>query len=293
MSVGETKAAAGFNLRQEISGLFSLLLFLCVTALLFRSWEFALIVTASLGFHELGHVAVLIWFRLDYRIFFGVIGAGTWSNLKERMRLSQLGNIYIHLAGPLFSLVLALMALALHALWQPVSQHLLILANFSAQIGFLNLLPLGRVTDGGKAAQRVTQSLSGKPGWWPILLLISAAVLIPLVFLLIETTRAGSWLLEEQPVHLYGILLIGVWLAASYLGESRRVGRPAPGKPRPLTTLQAVFTTVLIWDMLAVLSLVILHTPFWLAPEYVLGSLKNVELMLGLIVQLVTAIAGS
>jgi hypothetical protein len=276
------------RVRQDLPGLFSLLLFLSVTALIFRSWEFALLVTASLGFHEMGHALALIWYRLDFRIHFGVVGAYTWSRAPERAALSQKANTYVHLAGPLFSLALALGALALHRLWQPESLHLLVLANFSAQVGFLNLLPLGDLTDGGKALRRMAHSAVRRREQLVILLLGSAALVGPLLASAWPVWRGG---LQALPNTAAGFVLIGIWLAASLVMELRRQQqKPAPGPVaaakitpaagRPMTSRQLIFLALLLWDMLAALLMVILATPFWLQPSYVLGSLRNVELLL-------------
>ena len=145
----------------DMPNLLSLLVFFGATGLIFRSLEFALVVTASLGFHELGHAAMLAWYGLDWRITFGIVGAWTWSPQPDRERLTQFANVMIHLSGPLFSFLLALLALGVQTAWQPQDRHLLILASFSAQVGFLNLLPLGPLTDGGKIVQRMMASLGG------------------------------------------------------------------------------------------------------------------------------------
>ena len=143
----------------DMPNLLSLLVFFGATGLIFRSLEFALVVTASLGFHELGHAAMLAWYGLDWRHHLRDCGRWTWSPQPDRERLTQFANVMIHLSGPLFSFLLALLALGVQAAWQPQDRHLLILASFSAQVGFLNLLPLGPLTDGGKIVQRMMASL--------------------------------------------------------------------------------------------------------------------------------------
>jgi hypothetical protein len=317
------------RVRDDLAGLFSLLIFLVVTAVLFRSWELALLVTASLGFHEMGHALALGWYRLDYRIHFGVVGAYTWSRLPQRAGLSHKRNSYVHLAGPLFSLVLALAALALHRLWQPESRHLLVLANFSAQTGFINLLPLGDLTDGGKVLRRMASSARRRRERLAILALGTAALVGPL---LASAWPVWRWGWSALPEAAAGFVLIGFWLAASLLLELRRgAGAAAEEQPaaenlpvevqpavqnlpavqnqagavmlpvtggaaaartpdrrhaggradgRAMSAAQLVFFTLLLWDMLAALLLVILNTPFWLEPHYLIGSLQNLEMLL-------------
>jgi hypothetical protein len=272
------------RLRDDLTGLISLIVFMGITALLFRSWEFALLVTASLGFHELGHALVLVWFRLDYRIYFGVVGAYTWSRLSQRAVLSHLANSAVHLAGPLFSLALALGALSLHQLWQPDSRHLLVLANFSAHVGFLNLLPLGELTDGGKVLRRMVHSAEIGRVRAYVVLLSATAFIAPLM--------SVAWHLLEGETHDLmaagaGFVLIGMWLAASLLIELRRnSGQAAQNDSRLMSAGQVIFLALVTWDILAALLVVILATPFWLEPHYVLGSLANIEMLLAWLVQI-------
>jgi len=282
MKMSLSLAAKRLDFRRELPQVLSLLLFLVVTALLFRSMEFALIVTASLGFHELGHAAALSWYRLDYRIFFGVVGAWTWSPSEERSRLSQLSNTYIHLAGPVFSLILSLAAMVLDLLWKPASSHLLVLANFSAQIGLINLLPVGVYTDGGKILRRMAMSVNMGKGKTTVLLLSGASVLAPALYAAWQMLQAGPHL----PASVLWLLLIGVWLVASVVSEMRGEGSPTFTALRPMKPLHAAFLILLIWDMLAVLFFIMIKTPFWLAPEYLLGYLENIKITAGWLLRL-------
>lgn len=258
---------------EEVPGLVSLMLFLVVTALLFRSWEFGLIVTASLGFHELGHLAALSWYHLDGRICFGLAGAYTWSSMPARARLSQMANVYIHLTGPVFSLILSGLALLLNSLWQPESRHLLILANFSAQVGLLNLLPAGPLTDGGKVIQRMLSSLGGQRRRWVTVLPVVFSVILLTLFLLVELPRFYA---HESNSFLLGLLLVGIWLAGTLLLEARQVDRRITRAPRPMNVRQAGLVLLIIWNLMAFYVLILTATPFWLEPRYIRGSLENV-----------------
>ena len=286
MNASSTVQQSFSALKRELSGLVSLLVFLGVTAFLFRSWEFALIVTASLGFHELGHAAALAFFGLEYRISFGWAGAWTWSRLSERQALSHFQNSCVHLAGPMFSLLLAFIALALYLLWLPNSDHLLLLSNFTAQVGLLNLLPLGALTDGGKLLQRVALSVRAGQGRQPILLLITLSVLGPILYALYEIYATASL---HLPTSLLVFILIGAWLGASFLAEVAGQSDPTP-QAAPMTFHQIALLILLLWDMLAVLFIIIFFTPFWLAPQYLLGSLKNAEALLRLFTHLLTLV---
>jgi len=274
--------ARGFTRRvvDDLPNLLSLLAFFLITALLFRSVQFALIVTASLGFHELGHAAALAWYRLDWRISFGVVGAWTWSPLKARERLSHLENVIIHLGGPLFSLLLALLAMGLHAAWRPGDQHLLILANFSAQVGFLNLLPLTPLTDGGKIIRRMIDSLDRPRQALTVLLPVLVTVLLLTIDALVHLQDGIS------VPFLLGLLLVGLWMTSSLLIESKRIVRSQPrtnSSDRLMAAGQVYFLVLVMWDLLVLGIIISAATPFWLTPEYLFGTLRNVAAFLHLL----------
>ena len=259
--------------KADLPNLISLLVFFGITTLLFRSVEFALVVTASLGFHELGHAAALAWQHLDFRIAFGLVGAWTWSSSEERARLSHFSNTIIHLGGPLFSLFLALTAVGLHAAWRPASEHLLILANFSAQVGFFNLLPLGNLTDGGKAVRRVSIGLSGVLRMRAVILLFLLTVGMLVIYALVALPGLS---IETARSFLLSLVLVGFWLASSLLIQTRHPEPVAPSTFRPIRPQQVFLLILLIWDILTFCLVVMSATPFWLAPQYVQGYIANV-----------------
>lgn len=264
----------------DLPNLLSLLIFFGATALIFRSPQFALVVTASLGFHELGHAAALAWRGLEWRIHFGLVGAWTWSPRTERERLSHLANAIIHLGGPLFSLLFALLALGLQAIWKPADHHLLTLANFSAQVGFLNLLPLGSLTDGGKIVRRMIASVDGSRRAWAVMLPMVVTALMLVLYALVQLPHLSG----ENPVpFLLSLLLVGLWMASSLLIEAKRVGRRNDAPGEPMTAGQVYFLLLVMWDLLVLGLIITAATPFWLTPEYVLGSLRNLVAVLGLL----------
>lgn len=267
----------------DLPNLLSLLAFFSATALIFRSVQFALIVTASLGFHELGHAAALAWYGLDWRITFGVVGAWTSSSLPAREKLSHLANTLIHLGGPSFSFLLALAALGLQAALQPADRHLLILASFSGQVGFLNLIPLGGLTDGGKVLRRISASLGSKRRAPIVLLPVILTALMLAVYFLIESPHLQG---AESTQFLLGLLLLGIWMANSLLLELRRAVRSnlkALDSGKKMTNGEVAFLVLVMWDLLALGLVIIAATPFWLAPEYVIGSLRNIVAIFHLI----------
>jgi hypothetical protein len=268
--------------RADLPNLISLLLFFGVTALLFRSVEFALVVTASLGFHEMGHAAALAWLRLDFRITFGLVGAWTRSSSEDRLRLSHFANTIIHLCGPLFSLLLALVAIGLHAFWRPVSDHLLILANFSAQVGFFNLLPLGNLTDGGKALRRVNAGLSGLLRLRAVILIFLVTVGMLVIYALVALPGIS---IDTARSFLLSLVLVGFWLASSLLLQKRHPEQLRPVPQRTIRPQQVFLLLLLIWDILTFCLVVMSATPFWLAPQYIQGYIANVTWVVTLVAQ--------
>lgn len=273
MNIRQNQSYLFNRAKADFSNLISLVLFFFATAALFRSIEFALVVTASLGFHELGHAAALAWLRLDYQIKFGVVGAWTWSSSADRARLSQFWNTIVHLSGPIFSLLLALIAVGLDAAWRPASNHLAILANFSAQVGFLNLLPLGNLTDGGKAVRRVSAGLQGVLRLRAVILLFLLTVGMLVVYGLITLPEIS---IENARSFLLGLMLVGLWLASSLMLQSRQTEPGNEVLSQALRPGQVFLLILLIWDVLTFLLVVMSATPFWLAPLYVRGYIANV-----------------
>lgn len=287
----------------DLPDLLSLLAFFTATALLFRSVEFALIVTASLGFHELGHVALIAYFKLDWRITFGFAGAWTSSRLDARARLSNLANSGIHLAGPAFSLLLALAAALLGVFCFPNDPYLLRLTNFSATVALLNLLPLGSITDGGKVLRRAGAALRGRARAW--------VVILPLLFTLglLALTLLADVHIQDWPLFACGLLLAGLWMALSVLREThpgararkaQYAGAPGPlfvpvtslnagpaaaqaAPARRMSRRQAFLVVLMVWALLALALVLAARTPFWLAPDYLLGIMRNVLDALGLL----------
>ena len=109
------------------------------------------------------------------------------------------------------------------------------------------------------------------------------AILIPIIltllilglFIVVEYPRLTT---DNSPAFLLSLLLTGDWMAASMLLEARSTSKkPASSiTPRPMTSGEVNFITVLMWNMLAYLLLIISATPFWLEPDYVRGSLQNI-----------------
>jgi hypothetical protein len=273
--------APGLAIRawEDIPNLISLLAFFGITAVLFRSLEFALIVTASLGFHEIGHAALLSRLGLRWRIRFGIVGAWTWSLVEERSRLSNLANSVIHMAGPVFSVLLALAAFSAARIFPHDADRLHVLANFSAQVAILNLLPLGALTDGGKVVRRVIAPLGGNGRSWAALMPLLIAALMLLVYTMVE-----------QPINQHGqggifgigLILLASWMAGSIMLEAQRDDPGAKPTGAPVTPVQGFMLLLGLWFLMALALVISAITPFWLTPDIAFGSLQNFVVVLHL-----------
>jgi hypothetical protein len=191
-----------------------------------------------------------------------------------------LANVAIHLAGPFFSLLLALVAFSLHQVWQLQDRRLLILANFSAQVGILNLLPLGGLTDGGKVVRRLVDSLDKRSRWLVVVLPVAVTAVMLVLYGLVESPGLS---LPQLAPFLLSLLLIGLWLAGSLFLEAWTSARRGKVKDvdlppsQPITPRQAYFLILVTWDFLALFLILISVTPFWLEPKYVMGNLQNLS----------------
>jgi len=254
---------------QEVRSLLSLLAFIVGVAFIFQSWEIAILITAALSVHELGHILAVSLFGIDWTTGFGVSGAWTLTPKDERNALNHFSNGVIHLAGPLFSLLYAFLALGIHWALGLSRDYWLRAANLSATIGLVNVLPIGRVSDGGKAIHRIFSSLDKRNERWllpaPVLWLLSLA-----------------WLVVVTPDNWIGTLtlgLIGLWFVAGLLRESLRDDPAEAASARAMTRNQG-FLLISYMVILSLASTVmILLTPLWLTEDHVFGMLHGLAMV--------------
>jgi hypothetical protein len=244
---------------QEIRGLLSLLAFVLSVAFIFQSLEVAILVTAALGIHELGHVLAISLFGIDWQLGFSIGGAWTSTPRDERAALSHFANAIIHLAGPLFNLFYALLALGIHRALGLNRDYWLRVANLSATIGLLNVLPIGRVSDGGKVIERTFSSLNDEAERWllpaPILWLFS------LLWLVIITP--SNW------IGIWAFALIGLWFVIGMLRESMRDDPADATSSRAMTRNQGFLLVSYMVVLLLVSTAIVLSTPLWLTEGHV------------------------
>lgn len=110
-------------------------------------WQLALGLVLSIYVHEMGHVAALHRLGLPASAPMFVPGLGAFVRLRQRP-VSARENARVGLAGPLWGMAAALVALGVHLagggpLWAAI-------ARLGAWINLFNLLPLGPL-DGGRA----------------------------------------------------------------------------------------------------------------------------------------------
>jgi len=250
---------------EEIGSLLSLLAFLLGVAFIFQSWEIAILITAALGAHELGHIVAISLSGIYWRTGFSISGAWTSTPRDERNALNHFSNGVIHLAGPLFSLLYGFLALAIHWALGLSRNYWLRAANLSATIALINVLPIGRISDGGKAIHRIFASLDERKERW----LLPA----PMMWLL-----SLLWLVVVTPDNWIGTLtlgLIGVWFVVGLLHESLRDDPAEAASPQAMTRNQGF----LLISYMVILSLastvIILLTPLWLTEHHVSGMVRG------------------
>jgi hypothetical protein len=238
----------------------SIVLFAVALAVLFYSWQLAWLVTAGLAFHELGHVLVIWALGIDWQIGFSSVGAWTRTPIEAREQLDHFWNSVIHLSGPLSSLLLALLGVAIHLWARPPEDYWLRLANFNALLAVLNLLPLGELSDGGKLVRRLFASVPGRVEEK----MLWVVGLVPLLFALIVLGLRLEWHV------VVAMLVIVVWFVVNIIVARRR---DDPAKALSPRAMSSEYAFRLLTAALAVLIggiMLVLLTPFWLTQQHVL-----------------------
>ena len=137
------------------------------------SLPFALALTATLVFHEYGHLRAMKSFGIKtkgmYLIpFVGGIAVG--ENAKTHWQ-----DVYIAMMGPVFGL---LMTVAFYAVYRVTSNHLAgLVASVSALVNVFNLLPIHPL-DGGRVVRALV--FSGRSRWAFAALLVGSAAFFAL-----------------------------------------------------------------------------------------------------------------
>jgi stage IV sporulation protein FB len=159
-----------------LRSMLSLALYLVIGIYIFKRWEFLLLITAIVVFHELGHFVAMKFYRYnDLGIFFiPLLGAYVSGSKRE---VSQKESAVILLAGPLPGIVLGIL---FYLVDRDHPQYFLGISLYDVAIllivlNLVNLLPVYPL-DGGQLLQRV---FLDEDGWISrIFMFISIAFLI-------------------------------------------------------------------------------------------------------------------
>jgi hypothetical protein len=238
-----------------------MLAFVSCIAFVFQSLELAILLTATLGIHELGHVFAVSRFGIDWQVGFGIVGAWTSTPTDKRIALSHFANAVIHLSGPLFNLLYALLSVGIHWILGLNNDYWLRAANLSATIGLLNVLPIGRSSDGGKVIERIFSSLDEKAERW----LLPAPALWLFLLLCLVVVGRYDW------IATVAFATIGLWFVAGMLRESVRDDNTGAISSRAMTRNQGFLLLSSMIVLLLICTAIALLTPLWLKEEHVLG----------------------
>lgn len=241
--------------KREIRGIISALVFALTVAFILRSWQTALVITLSLLFHELGHGLAVSSFGIDWELGFSPLGAWTKTPLRARQALTYFSNSLIHLAGPFFSLLLALTCVIIYLLPVTNSRDFwLTLANFNALVCVLNLLPMGKLTDGGKFVRKLFRFANNQLKQ-RLLTLVGG---LPLAFMVAVLVYQLDW------ARLVSLLTIVLWFVLTMLVQSKSdTGQPGDSQ-KAMTAPQARELLSGMILMLLLGMVIVTLTPFWL-----------------------------
>ena len=267
----ETTSRAPTGLARVTRLVGAILIFGLGASLFMQSWRYGLLITVSFGLHELGHILALSHHGIPWKIRLSLLGVAIITPLDARQHLSEFANAQIHLAGPAINLAQALIALAGYAIRGPIDgESWLLMANFAALMVLLNLLPLGRLSDGGKFTRRLFASLSERS---------EESVIWSLFFWLLSVVwlMAVNW---GDPLRTLGTLAVAIWFIAAMLTERQRdEPRSSPAQHR-MTRAQGIMlfsamATALLWA-----TGIMVLTPFWLTVAHAEAMALNVAIVL-------------
>jgi len=183
------------------------------------SLPFALALTATLVFHEWGHLRAMRRFGIPtkgmYLIpFVGGIAVGEQAKTHWQ-------DVYISMMGPVFGLV---MTVACYLIYLATSNHLVgLVASVSALVNIFNLLPIHPL-DGGRVVKALV--FSGRRRWAFLALIAASAVFFAVSAILglalltffivigaIDLMFSWGQIATDQkaPLNRYGILFSAAW----------------------------------------------------------------------------------
>lgn len=155
-------------------------------------WWFALGLILSIYIHEMGHVAALRRLGIAATAPMFIPGLGAFVRLKQ-YPATPAEDARVGLAGPVWGLGAALLALAAHRLG--IGAVALAVARTGAWINLFNLLPIGQL-DGGRGMRALS-----RPQRWILTLVTGAAAYVTGegMVILVGLVIAGRTLFERAP----------------------------------------------------------------------------------------------
>lgn len=190
-----------------LKSLISLALYLVIGLTIFKRWEFLLLITAIIVFHELGHFFAMKLFRYnDLGIFFiPLLGAYVSGNKRE---VSQKESAIILLAGPLPGIILGVILYLVDA--NNPGLYLISISFYDVAIllivlNLVNLLPVYPL-DGGQILQRV---FLDEEGW------------VSRIFMILSIAFLVWFAIFGLPRPFYPLLIFPLLMIIRLFGDSR------------------------------------------------------------------------
>lgn len=242
--------------RRHGRGFLSVVILTLALAAFFQSWELAGMMIAVLMVHELGHILLIRSYGIDWQLRVEWRGVAVITSMEERRKLGHFANSLIHLSGPFFNLAYALLAIGLQFLFSPNldNDYWLRLANLSVLTGLFNLLPIGKLSDGGKFVKRMFASLGEeKERLLVIVTLFAWSFAIGWIFLVIK----------PDTISILAITLMGFWFFFQVALESTLDDPDEAGSPQAMDLKQAGLLTAGTLAGLLLSTVLLLRTPTW------------------------------
>jgi len=147
---------------------------MAVYAYLF-SWQFAVVIMASLFFHESGHIWAMKMCGLKTKgiYFIPLLGAAAVS---DEMFKSRKDEVYIAAMGPIWGFILAIVTVGIYFLTE--NAFFAAVAGWMAMINLFNLLPVNPL-DGGRIMKSITFSINSILG----LTFLGIGIMISMIFI--------------------------------------------------------------------------------------------------------------
>ncbi len=236
------KTKQGFRTIEDFRWSFILALLFLRLSGSFWDARYALLPLAAISVHMLGHIDAFVRFRLPWKLN----NRGLTAKTENGHNSESFRHLLIYLNGPISNVSFALLMVALNLLISPEHEFLLMLANFSAFIGIINLIPVGRL-DLGQLLEQVFRL--GR--------FLRFVVYLEVIF---SIGLLGISLYSNSNLTL-NISLVLLWLGLQMFQKDKR--SEVEGKELGLLSFhQVVFLLILSMVTLGLGLVVVSNTPF-------------------------------